>query len=485
MKKRFTNRGKNKMKNIMKIAVAAICAAFAVNVQGATNRLGSIKSTGYVVTKEDDPSFNSWLGGSEIRIPVDTNNFYIGGIPFSNLMGLGNETDPVFTSFRNRDWSLYLGKNSVAGQKGIAIGFAGVSERSDVGFTYIYSGIDVPFWWRNDYLQDAYAARESVAIGDSAQARNPVSVAIGDQAIVGTLHTGSENMFGVPFDRMEVTTTISGETTTVTTNIIKNAYTNYYDVAKYERLPSPGDWKKTVSGTPIVEGGTTNITDIYEQKETGTLQDISYVTPEDWNMYNRIVSGGQGDVPLFDAYYGVAVGSRAYVFGYHSVAYGHYAHASRPFSVAIGSESHVYSEGSHGFGYDTDIPNTSPYSLAIGCNASVMAGMTNAIVIGVPQVVDFTNLAYRVDEGRIKYRPRAIKSNSINFAYHGNGTHDFFLDGVSLNDRLSSEVNVIGNGKSSASEEGVKDALGITGDNIVFASADGKIMLFTKSYIED
>ena len=63
-------------------------------------------------------------------------------------------------------------------------------------------------------------------------------------------------------------------------------------------------------------------------------------------MYNRIISGGQGDVPLFDAYYGVAVGSRAYVFGYHSVAYGHYAHASRPFASAFGSESHVYSEGS-------------------------------------------------------------------------------------------------------------------------------------------
>ena len=152
MKKRFTNRGKNKMKNIMKIAVAAICAAFAVNVQGATNRLGSIKSTGYVVTKEDDPSFNSWLGGSEIRIPVDTNNFYIGGLPLSSLMGLGKETDPTFTSFRNRDLSLYLGRNSAAGPKGIAIGFAGISERSDVGFTFLYSSADIAAWWRNDYI---------------------------------------------------------------------------------------------------------------------------------------------------------------------------------------------------------------------------------------------------------------------------------------------------------------------------------------------
>ena len=190
-----------------------------------------------------------------------------------------------------------------------------------------------------------------------------------------------------------------------------------------------------------MDGGTTNITDVYEQKESGTLQDISYVTPEDWEMYNRIISGGQGDVDLFNAYYGVAVGSRSYVFGYHSVAYGHYAHASRPFSIAIGSESHVYSEGSHGFGYDTDIHNTSPYSLAIGANASISAGMTNAIVIGVPHVVDFTNLTYRSTEGMVKDRPRAVKSNSINFAYHGNGIQDFFLDGVSLQHRFSSEVN--------------------------------------------
>ena len=172
--------------------------------------------------------------------------------------------------------------------------------------------------------------------------------------------------------------------------------------------------------------------DVYEQKEVGGLRDISYVTPEDWDLYDKIIHGGQGDVPLFDAYYGVAVGSRAYVFGYHSVAYGHYAHASRPFSSAFGSESHVYSEGSQAFGYHTIIPAGSPYSLAIGMNSTVDAGLTNAIVIGVPQVVDFTNMAYRADEGRISYVPKAVKSNSINFAYHGNGIQDFFLDGVSL-----------------------------------------------------
>ena len=45
------------------------------------------------------------------------------------------------------------------------------------------------------------------------------------------------------------------------------------------------------------------------------------------------------------AQYGVAVGSRAYVPGYHGAAFGHYAHVSRPFGLSIGSEAHSYSEG--------------------------------------------------------------------------------------------------------------------------------------------
>ena len=482
MKKRFTNRGKNKMKNIMKIA------AFAVNVQGATNRLGSIKSTGYVVTKEDDPSFNSWLGGSEIRIPVDTNNFYIGGIPFSSLMGIENETDPKFNNWRQSSYNLYAGYNSWAGQKAVAIGIPWNIFNDDSDFYISTDGKGVQYYWRKDYMGPVYADRESVAIGDSAQARHPVSVAIGDQAYVGTLHTDYGRTFGLTFDRMEVTTTFSNNVFIVSTNIIEAAFTNWYDIGKYERLPAAGEWKKIVAGDPIADGGVTNTTDLYEQKEVSALPDQSYVTPEDWEMYNRIISGGQGDVDLFNAYYGVAVGSRAYVFGYHSVAYGHYAHASRPFSVAIGSESHVYSEGSQGFGYDTDIPNTSPYSLAIGMNASVDAGLTNAIVIGVPQVVDFTNLAYRADEGKIADRPKAIKSNSINFAFHGNGIQDFFIDGKSLQERIGSEARVVGNTRNegTVSTESVRSALGLEDDNdIVFASGDGKIRLYTQSYLEN
>ena len=75
------------------------------------------------------------------------------------------------------------------------------------------------------------------------------------------------------------------------------------------------------------------------------MRDISYLTPEEYAYYNRGFSGGQGTVPLNEAYYGVAIGSRSYVFGYHGVALGHYSHVSRPWGMAIGSEAHVYSEG--------------------------------------------------------------------------------------------------------------------------------------------
>ncbi len=451
------------------------------------------------IPTETDPKFNEWYGTNDlaftndtVRFNATTNNFYIGGKSVAQLLKEKSESDPVFDGFKNSENRISVGSGTSASfYRALAIGVPAISNRGKNGVTLLYAQDGTRSYWRNDYIGDVYADRESVALGDSAFAGNPVSVAIGDQARVGNLHTDSDQMFGIAFDRMEVTTTISNGVTTVTTNTIFGAFTNYYDIAKYERLPSPGDWKKTVSGTPIVEGGTTNITDVYEQRESGTLNDISYVTPEDWDLYNRIIHGGQGYVPLFDAYYGVAVGSRAYVFGYHSVAYGHYSHASRPFSVAIGSESHVYSEGSQAFGYDTDIPNTSPYSLAIGANASIEAGMTNAIVIGVPQVVDFTNLTYRSKEGMVKDRPTAVKSNSINFAYHGDGINDFFLDGVSLQERLASEVKVVGNTKDGTKPDDVDRAIRGIGnipddeDPLVFYSGDGGIYFFTKGYEED
>ena len=89
------------------------------------------------------------------------------------------------------------------------------------------------------------AARESVAIGDSAQARHPVAVAIGDQAIVGKLHTDSSNYFPVVLNKMVV----SKNTTPYTTNTYVNAITNWYDSGQYERLPErDSGWTKIESG---------------------------------------------------------------------------------------------------------------------------------------------------------------------------------------------------------------------------------------------
>ena len=210
------------------------------------------------------------------------------------------------------------------------------------------------------------------------------------------------------------------------------------------------------------------------------MRDISYLDSDEWAYYNKIISGGQGDVPLTEAYYGVAIGSRSYVFGYHGVALGHYSHVSRPWGMAIGSEAHVYSEGAQGIGYDVDIATNSPYTLAIGHSATVASGITNAIVIGVPDA----NIR---DKNRMPAtRPKAVKSNSINVVYHGNGIEDFYIDGKSLQTRLGSEVKVIGNSDKGGdiTSDSVRDALGIDdGDHIVFASA-GKIMLYTKSYVE-
>lgn len=497
------------MNSIKKIAiVAALFAVFAMETQGATNRLGKIKSTDSVVVSEDDPWFFQWTGKDNFVWPFATTQtshgpgtftinpvnglggFWIGTNTLAELLQpkIEDEIDPDFNSFLDSSYNLKVGNDTYAGQKAVAIGIPWNTRSDESDFYVSIAGDGIAYYWRTDYMGAVQAERESVAIGDSAQARQPVSVAIGDQAIVGTLHTGDVRLQGLTFDRKLVTTTFSNDVTIVTTNTFKNAVTNYYEIGKYERLPAAGDWEKVSTGEPVVANGTTNITEIYEQKEVGGLYDISYVPPEEWDFYSRLIYGGQGHNYLNNALYGVAVGSRAYVFGYHSVAYGHYAHASRPFSVAIGSESHVYSEGSQAFGYDTDIPNTSPYSLAIGCNASINAGMTNAIVIGVPQVVDFTNLAYRAEEGRIKDRPRAIKSNSINFAFHGKGIQDFYIDGKSLQERIGSEARVIGNTRNdgTVSMESVRSALGLEDDNdIVFASCDGKIRLYTQSYLEN
>jgi hypothetical protein len=111
--------------------------------------------------------------------------------------------------------------------------------------------------------------------------------------------------------------------------------------------------------------------------------------------------------------------------------------------------------------------------------------MTNAIVIGVPDA------SIRGSSGTPTQRPTAVKSNSINFVYHGDGLNDFFLDGVSLQDRLASEVKVVGNTKEGTKPDEVDQAIRAIGnipddeDPLVFYSGDGGIYFFTKGYEDD
>lgn len=111
-----------------------------------------------------------------------------------------------------------------------------------------------------------------------------MAVAIGDQAIVGALHTDYSNYYPVVLKKMTVTKEVSGDTTTYTTNIYVNAITNWYDAGQYERLPEADTgWTKIESGDTV---------DVYEQKTSGALRDISYLTPDEWNYYNRGFYGG-------------------------------------------------------------------------------------------------------------------------------------------------------------------------------------------------
>ena len=125
--------------------------------------------------------------------------------------------------------------------------------------------------------------------------------------------------------------------------------------------------------------------------------------------------------------------------------------------------------------------------MAIGVNSTVDSGLTNAIVIGVPHMVPD---AARRNEGILADVPKAVKSNSINLVYHGNGLDDFFVDNVPMSARIASEVKVVGNGKSvgkaSDIEDAVNELVGITNgeEHVVFVSGNGGIKMYTKSYLD-
>ena len=66
--------------NIGKIAMTlAMGMLLALGANGATNRLGKVKNTEYVVTSESDPMFNSWTNEQDITFNNSSvNKFKIG-----------------------------------------------------------------------------------------------------------------------------------------------------------------------------------------------------------------------------------------------------------------------------------------------------------------------------------------------------------------------------------------------------------------------
>lgn len=441
-----------KISNIPIVALLLMCAftpamGIAEQYDGRAV-LGRIKAKDYVVTQEVDRAFGTWQN-DRTRIPAG-----YGAYADYKAVAIGN---PMVITNRYRELSAdYDGR-----------GLPLLDE-----YWWLDSKGKWPLGgWNPNFLGPTESLDRSVAVGNSAKALEQVSVAIGNQAIVGRLHK-AQNIPHVYTNRVMEVTTKDGN---VTTNYDVPGIVHEVDLSRFERLAQDaGNWRWI--RTETLEPGVTKAT--YE-RNTYSLKDISCLDDWEFDMYNHIVQSGQGPVNFLNSIYGVAIGSRAYVFGYHGVALGHYTHVSRPFGMAIGSESHVYSEGSQAVGFDTDIPEGSPYCLAIGVNASVDPGMTNAIVIGMPKVGE------RLDSGTMPDRPKAMKSNSINLVCNGNGISDFYIDNIPLQTRLGYETKVIGNTKPNTTVQSMKDVLGLKGDDdIVVASGDGKVRVFTKSYIE-
>ena len=246
------------MNNITKfgITLTTILVTSVMTSFGATNKFETIKNNQFVVTSEDDPVFNSWTNGTKVSFTANTNNFYIGGKSMAELLEKSNEADPVFDRFKSSENSISVGSGtSASSAKGVAIGVPALNSYQPGDFTYATAGNGTNYYWRQDYMGTVFANRESVAIGDSAQARHPVSVAIGDQAIVGKLHTDSSNYYPVVLNMMVVTArtpVVENPVTTYTTNILYGAITNWYDAGQYERLPEPTTgWVKINNPNPI------------------------------------------------------------------------------------------------------------------------------------------------------------------------------------------------------------------------------------------
>ena len=207
------------MKTHIKIALALTMGAFCLYGADPVGKakLGTIKANQYVVTQEVD--------------------------------------SVVMDFWRSRDKIEWGYETTAALSRGVAIGVPALNSYQPGDFTYATAGNGTNYYWRQDYMGTVFANRESVAIGDSAQARYPVAVAIGDQAIVGKLHTDSSNYYPVVLNMMVVTArtpVVENPVTTYTTNILYGAITNWYDAGQYERLPEPTTgWVKINNPNPI------------------------------------------------------------------------------------------------------------------------------------------------------------------------------------------------------------------------------------------
>lgn len=342
------------------------------------------------------------------------------------------------------------------------------------------------------------AFRNSVALGAGAQARSQVAVAIGVRAMTSGLHGPSDRRENVIIYDMTVTTISNntGHIVSVSTNYVANRYT--YDPAMYESLPyGRGTYK--LSSTEYRRLDDENIEEVktFVQNIAPGQIDPRYATPEELDMYDVIFNPGQPNVNYKDAIYSISLGYRALCAGYHSMALGHYSRAYRPHVMAIGPSTHVKSEGSIAMAYYSTIETNSPFCLALGSRINIDSGMTNAIVIGVPSV----NYDKRYKEGYkqtglpqvYSSNPKAMKSNSINFVFQGQGLKDVFVDDVPMTDRLASDVQMIGNLKSNGKlasadqiEVAIRKMVGIPSEDasMVMFSAEGGLRIYTKEYIE-
>lgn len=398
-----------------------------------------------------------------------------------------NEVDPVFSKFIGSDSEISIGKDASAKGDGR---FDDASISVAIG-----SPLNAISSWNTNFTKNTEAMYRSVAIGTAAKAKQRVSVAIGNQALIGEVHHNTGETWTYELKTKVVTNTLNsaGKVDNATTNSLsKEIFT--VDRGRYERMPVPSStkWEIVKSSTFEQDGVKYRVEKIRQQ--TDQIEDISWVDEDEYNMYNRWFDPGQGRMNYRWATYGVAIGSRSFVAGHHSVAVGHYARAVRPHTVALGPGNWVESEGSISLGYDSDISRGSPFSMAIGSRSIVQSGMTNAIVIGVP-MVDYQKRESNKDVDMSSpyvwaSQPKAIKSNSINIVYNGNGLKDFFVDGVSIPDRMASETRTIGNINQGGSEDGIRKNVRLYGGideddkSMVFCSGDGGIILLTRDYLD-